>query len=781
MIANEKISVDDRLKDMYLETKNLEAGYQPLFFRLENSKDQEQLDHLLDSNPNITVFDEYNNQLEELVKSKTVKTKFDEATIQEAVIEYLGHEPSTKDGVWVYYPWSFRLVHILSEQDFVDLRTNRNLYKITHEEREILSKKIIGVVGLSVGNSIAITMAMERLFGEIRLADYDILELSNLNRIRTGVHNLGLSKVVSTAREIMEIDPYMNVICFNEGLSEENITGFLSNNGKVDILVEECDSLDIKILCRINARELKIPVVMDTSDKGMIDIERFDLEPDRPILHGMIKGIDVSQIKDLTAEEKIPIVLSMAGIDEISLRMKASMLEVEQTISSWPQLASSVVLGGGATTDVCRRIALDQFQTSGRYYVDIESIIGDTIDESIDKADEEEVDLNSDIDSFVFPESNGSNVAEGQNHISEDIASELVNAAILAPTGGNCQPWQWVYENNALHLFQDMNRSIAFLDYGNMGSYIGFGAATENLILKAHKLGLEVVLKEFPATDQKLIASFNFLNQTNQSEASKFEPHVCDTLEEVIDKRETNRKYGPRQSIERKKLDRLVKIARTVEGADLKIIDDESQMAQLGEIIASVDRILITHKEGHRDFIKEIRWSSEEAETTRDGIDIATVDLKPSELAGMKLAKNWSVVKYISYWKGGSAFERMSRKSVASASALGLITMPKYDAKSFFDGGRAIQRVWLNANQQEIAFQPLTPAVFLFARLIHGKGAGMTDQMKSELTELRNQFFELFSLQKDITEVFLFRLSIAETPEVKSYRRPLEDVFSYRA
>ena len=46
---------------------------------------------------------------------------------------------------------------------------------------------------------------MERICGEIRLADFDILELTNLNRIRTGVHNLGLSKTYSVAREISEI------------------------------------------------------------------------------------------------------------------------------------------------------------------------------------------------------------------------------------------------------------------------------------------------------------------------------------------------------------------------------------------------------------------------------------------------------------------------------------------------------------------------------------------------------------------------------------------------
>lgn len=68
---------------------------------------------------------------------------------------------------------------------------------------------------------------MERICGELRLADFDLLELTNLNRIRTGVHNLGLAKVYSVAREIAEIDPFLKVVCFPQGLSEDNLDEFL--------------------------------------------------------------------------------------------------------------------------------------------------------------------------------------------------------------------------------------------------------------------------------------------------------------------------------------------------------------------------------------------------------------------------------------------------------------------------------------------------------------------------------------------------------------------------
>jgi hypothetical protein len=277
----------------------------------------------------------------------------------------------------VYYPWAGRLVHVLDEKEFIELRTSRNLYKITREEREVLAGKKVGVIGLSVGQSIAVTMAMERAFGEIRLADFDSLELTNMNRIRTGLHNLGVPKVVVAAREIVEMDPFLKVVCYPEGITEENIDDFLTKGGRLDILVDECDSVEIKIHCRIRAKALRIPVVMDTSDRGLVDVERFDLEPDRPLLHGLINGITVSDYSSLTDAEKIPLIGAMVGLATVSDRMKASLPEVGKTIRTWPQLASAVALGGAIGTDVCRRIALNQYHESGRYYVDLEQIIRD--------------------------------------------------------------------------------------------------------------------------------------------------------------------------------------------------------------------------------------------------------------------------------------------------------------------------------------------------------------------------------------------------------------------
>lgn len=345
--------------------------YRPEFFRLPTDKDR--MEALLKREPRVIVHDTLHGQLTELVRSLNPGAKFSKDELDQAAHAHLKGIPSAEYGVWVYYPWNFRLVHLLDEAEFALVRTDRNRNKITREEQAILATKKVGVIGLSVGQSVSLTMALERSFGEIRLADFDTLELSNLNRIRSGVHEMGVPKVINTAREIAELDPYLMVTIYKEGIDRDNIDAFLTEGGKLDVLIEECDSVDVKIFARQSAKKLKIPVIMDTSDRGLVDVERFDLEPDRPLLHGLVQDLPpVPEGRLMTNEEKLPYLAQMVGMETLSARMKASLPELGKTISTWPQLASGVVLGGALVGDAWKRIALNELNCSGRWWTDLD-------------------------------------------------------------------------------------------------------------------------------------------------------------------------------------------------------------------------------------------------------------------------------------------------------------------------------------------------------------------------------------------------------------------------
>lgn len=279
-------------------------------------------------------------------------------------------DPATY-GTYVYYPWSNRLVHLVTREEFIELRTSRNKHKITEEEQAKLAEATIGVIGLSVGQSVALTMAMERSFGTLRIADFDTLELTNLNRIRAGVSSMGLLKTVIVAREIAEIDPFLNVEIFNEGVTKDNIDRFFGGEKPLDLLIEECDSLPIKIMAREKAREMKIPVIMDTSDRGMVDVERFDIAENLPLLHGLCKVSGVEELMTLSPQEQMGVMMGMVDFENLSSRMKFSFGELGKSLSTWPQLASDVIAGGGNTAKIARMIVLGEQVPSKRYYFDV--------------------------------------------------------------------------------------------------------------------------------------------------------------------------------------------------------------------------------------------------------------------------------------------------------------------------------------------------------------------------------------------------------------------------
>lgn len=356
-----------------IEASNQEE-YRPLIFSA-STKDPDPHLLFLQKDQSLHIYDEINSQVGDLIKLKNPSKRYSSEELEQSIESYFGSQPSSEYGNWVYYPWRHCLVHLLSEEDFVTVRTVRNKYVITEEEQRELWSKKIGIIGLSVGQSVALTLALERGCGELRLADFDTLELSNLNRVRTGVHNLGVKKSIVTAREIAEIDPYLKVVLYSDGVNDANIDDFFNQGGKLDLLIEECDNLEVKIKSRIKAKELRIPVLMDTSDRGMIDIERFEIEPDRPILHGMLEKFgEESELVSKISSQNTEILMALLDFNQLSKGAQQSIHEIGKSITSWPQVASSVILGGGACGYYSRVILLKKTILSGRYYVDLEKI-----------------------------------------------------------------------------------------------------------------------------------------------------------------------------------------------------------------------------------------------------------------------------------------------------------------------------------------------------------------------------------------------------------------------
>lgn len=743
-----------------------DESWQPVFFRLSEEADAAALEQLLVANPNILVRDQILLQLKDLVKLENPSKILSDAEYKNLIENKVQGTNTDLYGVWVYYPWKNEVVHLLDKAEFIQVRTIRNAYKITFKEQAILRSKRIGVIGLSVGQSAALAIALESIAGEIRIADFDRIELSNLNRLRTNVSNLNIRKTHVVAREIAEIDPFISVKIFNEGINEDNLNEFIGDTEKLDLLVEESDSVDIKILAREECRRKGIPVIMDTSDRGMLDVERFDLDPNYPILHGLIdSSVSYNELKALrTSEDKIPYVAPIVGLDTISLDLKASMLEVGQSITTWPQLAEDVIQGGAYVAHLSRRILLGERVPSKRYWVDIKKEIPLAVDEKPVKGiifDDELTgdDLNQLISKLEF---------RSNEPIPEGDLTEILHAASQAPSPGNNQCWKWMYKQGNLFVFLDKRSSNSFGDNLDIGSLVGIGSMIENINQFAASMGyltsIELNEGEWP---YQLVARINF---------SKADDIVKTQVPEIFS-RFTNRSKVKGRKLTAQEKESLIEISKS-SLAKFSLLDGDHEILEIGKLVRSCDRIRLMNRFGHEEFFgKEIRWTRKEAELSGDGLDINNFGFTPLDRIALEISQSSEVIRKLNKVGGGKGFEKISEKFFESASAIGIIAIENYSLSELIEAGRVLERNWLHSERLGIGMHPMTSIQMLSTLLYDDKNCYLSTTEYNELKSIVAQLNKIVPEIESLKTVVLFRYVTTADENNITYRKNLKDKF----
>lgn len=306
------------------------------------------------------IIDIYNQQLKELfeINNPSLKVPKD---IQKR-----------SEGNWIYFPWNGYLIHTVCEKDYFILRTNRNKNLITKSEQEKLSKVCIGIIGLSVGSATALNLTYLGIGNTFKLAEFDNLETTNLNRIKAGLHQVGLPKVDIASEQIYEINPYIKLELFPKGLTKDNLEKFFQDPIP-QIIFEIIDDFEIKILIRQKARKLGIPVIMPANlgDSVLIDIERFDLDKSLPLFNGAIGDLP-EKILENPLEDRNKYAVQIVGLENIPKRAIESVKEIGKTLVGRPQLSSTVTISSGILSYLAKSIVLGENISSGRYRIAFE-------------------------------------------------------------------------------------------------------------------------------------------------------------------------------------------------------------------------------------------------------------------------------------------------------------------------------------------------------------------------------------------------------------------------
>lgn len=389
-MAHARLATDDHSAEWpkFLQSaKHKTDGYQarseaPLLVRMYTADAEAKLKELVGSNPIIQVIDNYDEQFAELQLSLDAHLyRANESvqinSIQEKLQEHYGDKPSWQLGSWVYYPWRQELIHVLAEEDFNRLRTIRNRDLITEDEQRQMYDFPMACVGMSVGSASALSLVLSGASRQLKIADGAVISGSNLNRIMTGVNNVGVEKSLAIARLAYEMNPYMQIRRFKK-ITGDSIVELFDKPWAVKAVIDEIDDLEIKIRLRLEAKQRRLPVIMATElgDSVMLDVERFDLEPDRPLFHGLVPDIEkILERKDMNYREWQKHAAAIIGTKNMPVLLQKSLLKIGTSIVTHPQLGSTVLMTGGVTTYAIKRIATGQKMPSGRSVISLDHLL----------------------------------------------------------------------------------------------------------------------------------------------------------------------------------------------------------------------------------------------------------------------------------------------------------------------------------------------------------------------------------------------------------------------
>jgi hypothetical protein len=241
------------------------------------------------------------------------------------------------------------------------------------EIRDRLERAVVGFVGVSVGGNLLEGWLREARPRRVKVADPDWVELTNLNRgermsLRHAVAPRSsrfdpanpfdvprVAKAEYIAYEQQLVDPYLDVDVYSEGITRENIEQFFSGGDgepPIDILVEEMDNLDLKILVRQVARERGVDVIMlsDFGHQAHLWWNPFSERRDAPLGYGADDATLLAALAATKTGDRAKVfefVAALCGEDYAGDQFGAWIRgEGEQPTGSLPQSGATAMASG---------------------------------------------------------------------------------------------------------------------------------------------------------------------------------------------------------------------------------------------------------------------------------------------------------------------------------------------------------------------------------------------------------------------------------------------------
>lgn len=660
----------------------------------------------------------------------------------------------------------------LQKYRFLEEAFSRNIGFFTPGEQERLHRTTVAIPGLGgVGGVHLVTLARAGI-GRFHLADFDRFESVNVNRQHGArASTIGQSKIDMMSAEAMDINPFLEIQAFPEGIHSGNVDAFL--NG-VDVVVDGMDFFcpDVRRLFFNRALEKGIHVV--TAGPLGFGTALLIFAPDR--------GMDFDtyfDIKDgMTQEEKL-LAFFVGLAPKAAHRNYTLPGSISMSEKRGPSLgAGCQICASAAAAEVIRILLKKPGIRPAPHYFQYDPFSRKFHRGYLPWGNRNPIQrvkiryLRSRLCGptrylgIRKPEVSSNPVPPGGD-VSAEIFEYLIQAGIRAPSGDNCQPWRFAANENSVSIHPDRSADASFFNVNQAASLIACGAAAENMVLAASRFGLK------GEVETSGDAASSNITATVKLTADGTREHP---LQRFIWERHTNRTPYDKAPLDADHIHEIQEAVHGFAAAKLMLLTDPPEIREAARLVFQADRIRAGHRGLHEHLMRMIRFRLEEALEKRDGFPLKNLEAGVAGECFLRCTRSWRVMAVLNRLGLGNMISLVSYQGIRSASAVGLVKCKSIGAKHLIEGGRALERIWLTAERLGLSFQPMTAITLFRLRWQMGGEKDFQPAHRRMLNRLWPSYGRLFDVCSDAEgHVMLFRIGRGRPVSCRTLRKSLKN------
>lgn len=346
----------------------------------------------------------------------------------------------------------------------------------------------------------------------------------------------------------------------------------------------------------------------------------------------------------------------------------------------------------------------------------------------------------------------------------------VIEAAIRAPSGENCQPWRFAVDGDSIDIYVRPEQDQSLYNWGNRAAYLSVGAAIENAVIAASEEQCKLSVVLFPENDPLLVARGTLVHDKTITP---------DPLAQSVLMRATNRKPFKKTPLTTAETGALLD-AGNRGNVSCMLTGKRAEMAVLGKAGSTNEVVMLQNQYLHDFFFSHINWTREDDERKRIGFFIDTLELQPPARLAFKILRSWGWTRFLNkLLHFNEIVGKQNGATNSRAAAMGVLASPKNTPEGAVEAGRVLERVWLTATALGLGFQPLAGIPYFYLRIEAGEHEHFSDDDIERIECAHKAAANVFGTGDD-TIFFMFRIGHGAPPAARAIRLPLEEVVTIR-